>query len=477
MAGKNDRRELVVIGAGPGGYAAAFHAADLGIKVTLIDKKENPGGVCLYKGCIPTKALLHLAKLITDAQKAKDFGVEFGKPNIDADKIRTWKDSVVRKLTGGLGQLCKKRNVEYIQATAKFTDGNTIEVKREKNSTERITFEHAILATGASPASIPNIPFEPGGVMDSTAALELESIPQSMLVIGGGYIGLELGSIYACLGTKVSVVEMTPGLMPGTDAELVKVLAKRLEKLFESIMLNTKVASISQEKDGFKAAFDGENIEKKEGFYEKVLVAVGRKPNSKDIGLENTNVGINDKGYVQTDKSCRTAEPSIYAAGDVAGPPQLAHKATHQAMVAAKVIAGNDAVFEPKVIPFVEYTDPEIAECGPSEKQAKDSGRNVKVARFPWAASGRAATLGENDGLTKLIIDVETERVLGAGIVGAGAGELISEAALAIEMSAVASDIALTIHPHPTLSETLMEAAEVFLGQSLHIYKPKERRA
>ncbi|MFH1371462.1 MAG: dihydrolipoyl dehydrogenase [Planctomycetota bacterium] len=473
MAEINDKRKLVVIGAGPGGYAAAFHAADLGIKVTLIDKEENPGGVCLYRGCIPTKALLHIAKVIADAQKAKDFGVEFGPPNIDADKIRNWKNGVVKKLTGGLGQLCKLRNIEYIQARAKFVDGHTVEIEKKGGNTERLSFEHAILAVGAVPVTIPGIPSDLPGVMDSTAAIELENIPQSLLVIGGGYIGLELGSVYACLGTKVSVVEMTPNLMPGSDEELVKVLAKRLEKLFESIMLNTKVAELSRTENGLKAVFEGQNIERKEGLYEKVLVAVGRKPNSANIGLENTKVVINDKGFVEVDKKCRTNEPAIFAVGDISGTPLLAHRANHQGMVAAKIIAGIDAVFEPSAIPFVEYTEPEIAECGVSEKQAKAEGRNYKVGRFPWAASGRAATLGESEGLTKLIIDADTERILGAGVVGTGAGELIAEAALAVEMSATASDIAMTIHPHPTLSETIMEAAEAFLGHSIHIYKRK----
>lgn len=473
MAETNNTRKLVVIGAGPGGYAAAFHAADLGIKVTLIDREENPGGVCLYRGCIPTKALLHIAKVVTDAQKAKDFGVEFGQPKIDAGKIRSWKNSVVGKLTGGLGQLCKLRNVEYIRANAKFVDANTIEIEKKAGATERLSFENAILAAGAAPVTIPSIPMDLPGVLDSTSALELENIPKSLLVIGGGYIGLELGNFYACLGTKVSVVEMTSGLMPGSDEELVKVLAKRLGKLFESIMLNTKVAKLTQTENGLMAAFEGENIEKKEGVYEKVLVAVGRKPNSTNLGLENTKVVVSDRGFVEVDNKCLTKEPSIFAIGDITGVPLLAHRATHQGLTAAKIIAGQDAVFEPRAIPFVEYTEPEIAECGVSEKQAKVEGRNYKVGKFPWAASGRAMTLGESEGLTKLIIDVDTERILGAGIVGAGAGELIAEVALAIEMAATASDIAMTIHPHPTLSETVMEAAEAFFGHSVHIYRRK----
>ena len=469
MAGKSEKRQLVVIGAGPGGYAAAFHAADLGVKVTLIDPQENPGGVCLYRGCIPTKALLHAAKVITDAKSAEKWGIEFGEPKIDLEKLRSWKDSVVAKLTRGLGHLCKRRKIEYIQAKAVFADNNTLKVEKKRNGTETISFECAILAAGAVPAKIPGIPYESQAVMDSTAALELKDIPKSMLVIGGGYIGLELGSIYASLGTKVSVIEMTPDLMLVSDRELIAILTKRLEKLFESIMLNTKVAGIEENKEGLKAVFEGKDVEKKEQVYEKVLVAVGRKPNSANIGLENTDIQVDEKGMVRIDEHCRTDADSIFAVGDITGVPQLAHRATHQGMAAAKIVAGFDAVFAPKVIPFVEYTDPEVAECGLSEKQAKESGQNIKVTKFPWFASGRAATLGENDGLTKLIIDSDTGRILGVGIVGAGAGELISEGALAIEMAAVACDVAETIHPHPTLSETLMEAAENFLTGSINL--------
>ena len=469
MAEKNNIRELVVIGAGPGGYAAAFHAADLGVKVTLIDPEENPGGVCLYRGCIPTKALLHVAKVIADVEKSVEWGVEWGRPKIDLKKMRAWKESVVVKLTRGLGYLCKRRKVEYVRAKAVFVDNNTLEVARQRNETGKIKFEHAILATGAVPAKIPGLPYESPAVMDSKTALELENIPESMLVIGGGYIGLELGSVFARLGTKVTVVEMLPNLMTVSDPELITVLSKHLEKLFEAIMLNTKVAGLKENKEGIKATFEGEKIDEKEQVFEKVLVAVGRKPNSENIGLDKTNVQVDDKGYVRIDESCLTDAASIYAVGDVTGTPQLAHRATHQGMIAAKRVAGFDAVFMPKAIPFVEYTEPEVAECGLSEKQAKDSGLNVKVAKFPWSASGRAATLGEKNGLTKLIIDAETERILGVGIVGAGAGDLISEGALAIEMAAVAFDVAQTIHPHPTLSETIMEAAENFLTGSVNI--------
>lgn len=469
MSGKNDVRQLVVIGAGPGGYAAAFHAADLGQKVILIDPESNPGGVCLYVGCIPTKALLHVAKVITDVEKAGTWGIEWGKPKVDLQKLRTWKESVVTKLTRGLGYLCKRRKVEYIQAKAVFTDNNTLQVAQKRNNTETISFEHAILATGARSSTIPNVPYESPAVMDSTTALELKDIPESMLVIGGGYIGLELGTVYARLGTRVSVVEMMSNLMLNSDPELIGILTKHLEKLFESIMLDTKVTGLEENQGGLKAVFEGTNIGKKEAVYEKILVAVGRRPNTDNIGLENTNIQLDDRGYVRIDENCLTGADSIYAVGDITGTPQLAHRATHQGMIAAKTIAGFDAVFTPKAIPFVEYTDPEVAECGLSENQAKQSGLNVKVTRFPWSASGRAATLGEKDGLTKLIIDAETERILGVGIVGAGAGELIAEGALAIEMAAVTSDVAMTIHPHPTLSETLMEAAENFLTGSVNL--------
>lgn len=473
MAGKNDVRQLVVIGAGPGGYAAAFHAADLGIKVTLIDPEQNPGGVCLYRGCIPTKALLHVAKVITDAGRSEKCGVKFTRPDIDLDKLRTWKDGVVTKLTQGLGQLSKRRKIEYIQATAKFVDSNNLEVRVRNNATERVSFERAILATGAAPARIPGIPHDSPAVMDSTAALKLTDIPGSMLVIGGGYIGLELASVYAALGTKITLVEMLPRLMTGSDEELISILRRRLDKIFDSIMLGTKVAELKQHENRLTVAFEGAGVTEKQGTYDKVLVAVGRKPNSSGIGLENTQVQIDDKGFIKIDKTRCTDDKSIFSIGDVAGTPQLAHKATHEGRVAAEVIAGIGTAFEPAAIPFVEYTDPEVAECGLSEGQAKEQNRNIRVSKFPWAASGRALTLGENEGLTKLIIDEDTNRILGAGIVGAGAGELIAEAALAVEMAAVASDVALTIHPHPTLSETLMEAAEVFLGHCIHLYRPR----
>lgn len=464
----NNKRELVIIGAGPGGYSAAFHAADLGKKVTLIDPEENPGGVCLYRGCIPTKALLHVSKVMTEIEDAKQWGIFSGQTRVDLDKLRAWKNNVVKKLTQGLGHLCKKRKIEYVQGKAAFKNNNSLKVTRKGNNNETIFFENAILATGAKPAQLPNITFDSKVIMDSKAALDLQNIPDSLLVIGGSYIGLELGSVYAKLGTKVTVVEMLPELMTTADPELVAILYKRLNKLFKSILLKTKVGKIERTNNDIKAFFEGEKLDKKEDVFEKVLVAVGRKANTENIGLENTNIEIDKKGIVQIDKTCRTNSDSIYAIGDITGFPQLAHRATHQGLVAAKCIAGLDCVFEPKAIPFVEYTDPELAECGLSQKQAKDSGLNVKVTKFPWLASGRAATIGEKEGLTKLIMDTESGRILGIGIVGSGAGELISEGALAIEMAAVASDIAMTIHPHPTLSETIMEASQDFLYGSIN---------
>lgn len=468
MAEKNETRQLVVIGAGPGGYAAAFHAADLGLKVTLIDRESNPGGVCLHRGCIPTKALLHASQIAADAQHAKSMGIEFGTPKINADQLRGWKNEVVKKLTQGLGYLCKKRKVEYIQGQAKFTGSQTLEAAQKEGGTESISFEHAILATGAVPARLPNLPYDNPGILDSTSALDPDRIPESMLVIGGGYIGLELGSVYARLGSKVTVVEMLPGLMPASDRELIAVAEKQLRNLFEAILLKTKVADVKASDNGFQVWFEGEDLKQKEGTFEKILVSVGRKPNTADIGLDNTRVQMDEKGFISIDRQCRTDDPSIFAIGDVTGAPQLAHRATHQGMTAAKVIAGLDAVFEPRAIPFVEYIDPEIAECGLSEEMAKQSGIPFKVSKFPWSASGRAATLGKGEGLTKLILDEETERVLGVGIVGAGAGELIAEGALAVEMAATAADLAMTIHPHPTLSETLMEAAEMYIGRSVN---------
>jgi dihydrolipoamide dehydrogenase len=466
---------IAVVGGGPGGYAAAFLAADLGMQVTLIDPEANPGGVCLYRGCIPSKALLHVAKLIEESQQAKNWGIEFPPAKIDLARLRTWKESVVNKLTGGLGQLSKQRHVEYIRGRAAFENSTTLRISKVDSTEVTLSFDRIIIATGSRPAIIPALKLDSPRMMDSTGALNLEDIPGSLLVVGGGYIGLELGSVYAALGTRVTVVEMLPGLLPGADRDLVLPLHKRLEKMFETILLNTTVASLKDEGTGIRATFEGASIQEKdrEKVFDRVLVSVGRKPNSEIAGLEKTQVHVNPRGFIEVNKQLQTADPSIYAIGDVVGEPMLAHKASHEGRTAVEAIAGHKVAFEPNAIPAVVFTDPEVAWCGLTETQAGKENREIKVARFPWGASGRAVTLDRPEGVTKLIVDPHTERVLGVGIVGAGAGELIAEGVLAIEMAALAGDVAMTIHPHPTLSETVMESAEVFFGTSTHVYRPK----
>jgi len=469
----NINLQLAVVGGGPGGYAAAFLAADLGLKVTLIDPEVNPGGVCLYRGCIPSKALLHVAKLIEESHQAKNWGIEFSDPRIDVTKLRTWKEGVVKRLTGGLGQLSKQRSVKYIQGRAGFENANTLRVTKADGSGESLRFDRILLATGSRPAVIPALKIDSPRTMDSTGALDLKDIPKTMLVVGGGYIGLELGSVYAALGTKVTVVEMLSGLLPGADRDLVLPLHKRLEKAFDGILLNTTVKSLKEESGGIRATFDGADVKEREKVFEKVLVSVGRKPNSEIPGLDKTRVKVGPKGFIQVNKQLQTDDPSIYAIGDVVGEPMLAHKASHEGRTAVEAIAGRKVAFEPHAIPAVVFTDPEIGWAGLTETQAKESGREIAVAKFPWGASGRAITLDRPEGMTKLILDPKTERVLGVGIVGVGAGELIAEGVLAIEMAALAGDLELTIHPHPTLSETVMEAAEVFFGTSTDVYRPK----
>ncbi|HET9406726.1 MAG TPA: dihydrolipoyl dehydrogenase [Candidatus Sulfotelmatobacter sp.] len=464
---------IAVIGAGPGGYAAAFLAADLGMNVTLIDPEVNPGGVCLYRGCIPSKALLHVAKLIEESHQAKDWGIEFAAPKIELARLRSWKENVVKKLTGGLGQLSKQRKVQYVQGRAAFENSTTLRVSKTQGAEETLTFDRIIIATGSRPAVIPTLKIESPGLMDSTGALDLSDVPGSLLVVGGGYIGLELGSVYAALGTRVAVVEMLPGLLPGADRDLVLPLHKRLEKLFEAIWLNTTVASLKDEGNGIRATFDGADVKERDKFFDRVLVSVGRKPNSEIPGLENTRVQVGAKGFIQVNKQLQTDDPSIYAIGDVVGEPMLAHKASHEGRTAVEAMAGHKVAFEPNAIPAVVFTDPEVAWCGLTETQAQKENREIKIAKFPWGASGRAITLDRPEGMTKLVIDPRTERVLGVGIVGVGAGELIAEGVLAIEMAALAKDVALSIHPHPTLSETVMESAEVFFGTSTHVYRPK----
>ncbi len=465
--------KIAVIGAGPGGYAAAFLAADLGMSVTLIDPELNPGGVCLYRGCIPSKALLHVAKLIEESEQAKNWGIEFGKPNIDLARLRSFKENIVKKLTGGLGVLSKQRKVQYVQGRAAFENSTTLRVTKVDGSEETLTFDRIIIATGSRPAIVPTLKLNTPRMMDSTGALNLEDIPGTLLVVGGGYIGLELGSVYAALGTRVTVVEMLPGLLPGADRDLVLPLHKRLEKLFDGIHLNTTVASVKDEGTGIRATLKAQDGTTQEKLFDRVLVSVGRKPNSEIPGLDKTGVQVGERGFIQVNKQLQTEDPNIYAIGDVVGEPMLAHKASHEGRTAVEAIAGHKVAFEPNAIPAVVFTDPEVAWAGLTETQAQKENREIKVAKFPWAASGRAITLDRPEGMTKILFDPQTERVLGVGIVGVGAGEMIAEGVLAIEMAAVAHDVALTIHPHPTLSETVMESAEVFFGMSTHIYRPK----
>src|SRR5579862_1417774 len=465
---------IAVIGAGPGGYAAAFLAADLGMSVTLIDPELNPGGVCLYRGCIPSKALLHVAKLIEESHQAANWGIEFNAPKIDLTRLRSFKEGVVKKLTGGLGVLSKQRKVHYVPGRAAFENSTTLLVTKADGSQESLRFDRIIIATGSRPAVVPTLKLDTPRMMDSTGGLNLEDIPGTLLVVGGGYIGLELGSVYAALGTRVTVVEMLPGLLPGADRDLVLPLHKRLEKMFDGILLNTTVASVKDEGTGIRARFEGPNVKESEKVFDRVLVSVGRKPNSEIPGLDKTRVKVGQRGFIQVNKQLQTDDPSIYAIGDVVGEPMLAHKASHEGRTAVEAIAGHKVAFEPAAIPAVVFTDPEIAWCGLTETQAQKENREIKVAKFPWAASGRAMTIDRTEGMTKLILDPQTDRVLGVGIVGAGAGELIAEGVLAVEMAALAKDIAMTIHPHPTLSETVMQAAEVFFGTSTDLYRPRK---
>jgi len=475
MTAKDKSTQLAVIGGGPGGYVAAFHAADLGMQVTLIDPELNPGGVCLYRGCIPSKALLHVAEIIREAEHAKKFGIEFGKPKIDISKLRSWKDDVVNKLTGGVGQLAKLRTIEYIRGTATFENAGTLKINTNQNESYNLSFDNAIIATGSSPSKIPGISIDSKRVLDSTTALDIDDVPSGLLVIGGGYIGLEMGTVYAALGSKVTVVEMTAGILPGIDRDLAGELSKKIENIFDKILLQTKIIGLKEDKDCIKVSFEGDTVEKKEQDFDKVLISIGRKPNSKNLGLENINAETDELGFIKVDLQRRTGESSVFAIGDVAGEPMLAHKASHEGKVAVEAIAGKKTAFEPKAIPAVVFTDPEIAWCGLTETEANESGRDVRILKFPWRASGRAITLDRSDGLTKLIVEAKTGRILGVGLAGPRAGELIAEGVLAVEMAALASDLELSIHAHPTLSETVMEAAEMFEGQSTHYYKPKRK--
>jgi dihydrolipoamide dehydrogenase len=463
--------DVAVIGAGPGGYSAAFHAADLGLRTALIDQEPQLGGVCLLRGCIPSKALLHAAKLVTDAADAESWGIHFEKPRIDLEALRGRTKSVIGKLTKGVRTLASSRKVDVFQARATFTNPTTLTLSGS-DGTRTLACRHAIIATGSRPASPESLKLDDPRVMDSTGALDLADVPARLLVVGGGYIGLELGTVYEALGSEVTVVEMLPRLLNGADPDLVRPLQQRLQRRFKTIALSTKVDKLESRKDGIAATLTGSDGAGTE-IFDRVLIAVGRRANTEQLGLEHTKVAISERGFVQVDRQLRTAEPTIYAIGDAVGEPMLAHKATHEGLVAARVIAGKQSVFDPAAIPAVVFTDPEIAWCGLTEEAAKTAGQPVKISRFPWAASGRATTVGRNDGLTKLVCDAESGRVLGVGLCGVGAGELIAEGVLAVEMGAVAEDLAASIHPHPTLSETVMEAAELSHGQATHIYTSK----
>jgi dihydrolipoamide dehydrogenase len=479
--GNNDlTTQLVVLGSGPGGYTAAFRAADLGLKVVLIERYPTLGGVCLNVGCIPSKALLHTAKVITEAEETAHHGLTFGKPDIDLDKLRDWKaNEVVGKLTGGLAGMAKQRGVTVVQGVGAFTSPNQIAVTAADGKVTTVGFENAIIAAGSQATKFPGAP-EDERIMDSTGALALVDIPKRMLVIGGGIIGLEMGTVYDALGTKVSVVEFMDGLITGCDRDLVRPLQKRMEKRFESIMLSTKVSKIEAKKDGIYVSFEGQGVEngsapKETQVYDRVLVSIGRRPNGKNIGAEKAGVAVDDRGFIAVDKQLRTNVSHIFAIGDIVGQPMLAHKATHEAKVAAEVIAGHQVEFVASVIPSVAYTDPEVAWVGMTETEAKAKGIEIEKASFPWAASGRAISIARTEGSTKLIFDKDTHRVIGAGIVGINAGELLAEAVLAIEMGADAHDLGLTIHAHPTLSETICFAAEVKEGTITDMLPPKKR--
>ncbi|HEU4804664.1 MAG TPA: dihydrolipoyl dehydrogenase [Nitrobacter sp.] len=464
------RYDVAVIGGGPGGYAAAFQAADLGLRTVVIEQDPQLGGVCLLRGCIPSKALLHAARLITEAEEAQAWGITFDKPKLDLDALRRRMQAIVGKLTKGVQTLAASRKVEVIHARASFKNATTLSLSGAGGQRD-LSFAHAILATGSRPAIPTALKVDDPRVMDSTGALELPDVPARLLVIGGGYIGLEMGTVYQALGSEVTVVEALPHLLNGADPDLVRPLQLRMQRRFKAIRLNTKVEKLDARKDGIGVTSTGPDGSTTD-LFDRVLVAVGRKPNTEQLGLEQTKIALSPKGFIQVDKQMRTAEQTIFAIGDVVGEPMLAHKASHEGLVAARVIAGQQAAFD-ATIPAVIFTDPEIAWCGLTEEAAKTSGQQVTIARFPWAASGRATTLGRNDGLTKLVLDAESGRVLGVGICGAGAGELIAEGVLAVEMGAMAEDVAASIHPHPTLSETVMEAAETFHGQATHLFTSK----
>jgi dihydrolipoamide dehydrogenase len=467
--------EIVVLGSGPGGYSAAFRAADLGKSVILIERNETLGGVCLNVGCIPSKALLHAAKVITEAEEMSEHGISFAKPTVDIDALRSWKDGVVSQLTGGLDGLARARKVKVVRGTGTFSGPNMIAVKCEGGDTT-VSFEQCIIAAGSEPVELPFIPHDDPRVMDSTGALELADIPERMLVLGGGIIGLEMACVYDALGSRITVVEFMDQLMPGADKDMVRPLQKRIEGRYEKILLKTKVTDVKAQKNGLKVTFEDEKGEESAGIYDKVLVSVGRRPNGKLINAEAAGVSVDERGFIAVDHQQRTGQKHIFAIGDVVGQPMLAHKAVHEGKVAAEVAAGHKRAFDAQVIPSVAYTDPEVAWVGLTETQAKERGIKVEKGVFPWAASGRSLSNGRSEGITKLLFDPEDDRVVGAAIVGTNAGDLIAEAALAIEMGADAIDLGHTIHPHPTLSETLNFAAEMFEGTITDLMPPKKRK-
>ena len=473
-AGDSDlHAEVVVLGSGPGGYTAAFRAADLGKKVILIERYSNIGGVCLNVGCIPSKALLHTAEIINEAAEMTDHGIDFGKPKIDIAKLAGFKNKIIKQLTGGLAALAKQRKVQIVTGYGKFTSANTIEVTNNNNN-QSISFDNAIIAAGSSVFKIPGFPYDDERLMDSTGALELADIPKRLLVIGGGIIGLEMATVYDALGSKVSVVELSPGLIPGCDADLVRPLMKRVKARYENIWLNAKVTTIEAQKKGLKVSFEGKDVPDTDTF-DRVLLAVGRSPNGKLIDAEKAGVEVDERGFISVDKQQRTNVNHIFAIGDVVGQPMLAHKATHEAKTAAEVIAGMKSFFDAKTIPSVAYTDPEISWMGITEEQAKADGIEYTKGVFPWAASGRSLSIGRSEGITKVLFDKNTHKIIGAGMVGTNAGELIAEAVLALEMGADIEDIALTVHPHPTLSETFNFAAEMAEGTITDLYIPKKK--
>lgn len=468
------KTQLVVLGAGPGGYSAAFRASDLGVDAVIVDARESLGGVCLNVGCIPSKALLHVAKVIQEAKHLSSHGVTFGEPTIDLDKIRTWKDSVVSQLTKGLSGMSKMRKVKHVQGYGKFTGANTLEVEG-KDGITTITFEHAIIAAGSEPIELPFVPKDDDRIMDSTGALEMKDIPEKMLILGGGIIGLEMGTVYHALGSKIDVVEFLDQLVPAADKDVMKVYMKTIKNKFNT-MLETKVVGVESKKDGVYVTFEGKQAPAQPVRYDRVLVAVGRRPNGSLVAAEKAGVKVDERGFINVDKQLRTNISNIFAIGDLIGQPMLAHKAVHEGHVAAEVIAGHKHYFDPRGIPSVAYTEPEIAWVGFTEKEAKEQGLNYEAASFPWAASGRAIASDATDGLTKLLFDKDTGRIIGGAIIGTNAGEMLGEIGLAIEMGADAEDIALTVHAHPTLNESIGLAAEIYEGSITDMPNPKAKK-